>query len=315
MLLLNELSPGLGINKNTFIFPHKLSGSELYFELSALTTALNENLGVIYSTSNTNNEILNTIKNQCEDAGKKVFLVSFTEPQINNGLNPFLNLDASKIAEFYFRVGSKEHEQLKVAFESHLEPITPEVVLKSLLENQTIFTNTAFVFEPVVENLEAIVSSINPFSNTDKALNVDLSAIINDGNVLILGGLNDPILADEFKTFIYDYYLKPLLVNNQINPDRNDKTYIITSSEAAIDLRFTEKVFAHGRPLKIQGIYTEHRTAHFQYESIHLIYANCQNKIKGDSPKPDMSDEDRFAVNALENYLDQLDGKSISLKA
>lgn len=315
MLLLNELSPGLGINKNTFIFPHKLSGSELYFELSALTTALNENLGVIYSTSNTNNETLNTIKTQCEDADKKVFFVSFTEPQINNGLNPFLNLDASKIAEFYFKVGSKEHEQLKVAFESHLEPITPEVVLKSLLENQTIFTNTAFVFEPVVENLKAVVSSINPFSNTDKARNVDLSLIINEGHVLILGGLNDPSLADEYKVFINDYYLKPLLANDQITPNRNHKTYIISSSESAIDPSFTEKVFAYGRQLNIQGLYTEHRTARSHYESIHLIYANSPNKIKGDTTNPDLSDDDINAAEALNKYLDQLDGKSISLKA
>lgn len=314
MLLLNEICPGLNIKNNTFIFPHKINGSELLLEMSALKSALNQNQGVVYATSTTNKEILNSIKTQCEDAGKRVFLVSFTEPQINNGLNPFLNLDASKIAELYFKVGSKEHEQLELAFENHLEPITPEVVLKVLLESQTTFTNTAFVFEPVIENLEAVVSSINPFNNTDKTLNIDLGAIINDGDVLILGGINDPKLADEFKVFIYDYYLKPLLAKDQINPNRNNQTYIITSSEAAIDQRFTEKVFAHGRQLKIQGIYTEHRTARSQYESIHLIYANCQNKIKGDTPKPGMSEEAMFAANTLENYLEQMDGTPISLK-
>lgn len=315
MLLLNELSPGFGINKNTFIFPHKLSGSEIYFELSALTTALNENLGVVYSTSNTNSEILDSIKTQCEDEGKTVFLVSFTEPTAHNGFNPFLNLDPAQIAQFYFKPESKEHEQLKAAFESHSDPTTPEVVLKVILENHALFANKVLVFEPLVKNLEAIVSSNNPFCNTDKARNVDLSSIINEGHVLILGGLNDPILAEEFKAFINDYYLKPLFINDQINPNRNHKTYIITSSESAIDPSFTEKVFVYGRQLNIQGLYTEHRTARSHYESIHLIYANSPNKIKGDTPNPDLSDDNINAAEALNKYLEQLDGKSISLKA
>jgi len=315
MLRLNELSTRLEIKNNTFVLPHNLSCSEIHIERSALTTALNENLGIVYSTPTTNSKTLNCIKTQCEEADKKVFLVSFTEPQIHNGLNPFLNLDASKIADFYFKAGSKEHEQLKAAFESHSDPTTPEVVLKVILENHALFANKVFVFEPLVKNLEAIVSSNNPFCNTDKARNVDLSSIINEGHVLILGGLNDPILAEEFKAFINDYYLKPLFINDQINPNRNHKTYIITSSESAIDPSFTEKVFVHGRQLNIQGLYTEHRTARSHYESIHLIYANSPNKIKGDTPNPDLSDDDINAAEALKKYLEQLDGKSISLKA
>lgn len=313
VLQLNDLSPRFEIKNNSFVFPYNLSCSQLHIERSALTIALKENLGIIYSTSTIDSEALNSIKNQCEDAGKKVFLISFTEPTTHNGLNPFLILEPAQIAQFYFKAGSKEYEQLTAEFKNNTEPTTPEVVLKIIRQNQALFTNKAFACDLLVKNLEAIVSSINPFSNTDKTRNVDLSSIINDGHVLIFGGLNDPLLADEFKAFINDYFLNPVFVNNQINTARNNKTYIITSSESAIDPKFTEKVFAYGRQLNMQGLYTEHRTDQSQYESIHLIYANSQNKIKGGSAKQKPSIKDNYAEEALKIYLENMDGSELNM--
>lgn len=273
--------------KNTFVFPHKSSSSELDIERRALTEALNENLGIIYSTSTTDSKVLDSIKNQCEEAGRKVFLVSFTEPSLHYGLNPFLNLKPTENAQLYFSPDSKEHELLTAVFENQTGPITPDVVLKIVHQNHTLFKS---FFEPLLQNINAIISSINPFSNIDKDRNVDLSSIINEGHVLILGGLNDtdPLLAEQIKTFINDYLIKPLFLNNQINFDRSTRTYTITSSESAIDPTFTEKVFAYGSQLNMQGLYTERRTKRSEYESMHLIYANSHNKIKGDSPKLDL---------------------------
>lgn len=62
------------LENNTFVFRHKLNCTELDIERNALNEALKDDLGIVYSASTADNKILQSIKKQCEEADKNVFL-------------------------------------------------------------------------------------------------------------------------------------------------------------------------------------------------------------------------------------------------
>ncbi len=283
MFDITDTWPKERIHSNTFISPHNLQGFEGCFEIVAIGSALNCDSGVIFAASTLDNDLHMAIKEQCARSGAKAFLITFLEPLQEYGFNPFLNLEPAQIAQFYFEAGSFNHAQLTTAFAQVTEAMTPKVVLDILRDNENLFDN-AYIFEPILKGLEMIARTTNPFNNTNKEKNIDLATIINEGHALILGGLPEmPHIKEEYRAFINDYMLKPMLRNDLINPLRQKHTYIISSSDAALDVTLTEKLFAHGKQLNINGLWTDYRTAHSSYESMTKIYANSQNKITADT--------------------------------
>lgn len=274
------------INSNTFMLAHRMGGAEKIIEREAFKGALACKAGIIYASNQIEYlwEAEELIK-LAEEAGKKAFFVSLTVNDESMGLNPFLTLNSAQITQYYFEPNTPEFIQFELALSKEPKPTTPSTVLKVIRENEVLFPNKDFLknpFNPITESLEAVVKTGNMLNNLEESINVDLLSIVNEGHVLILGGLdaknhqNDEIIA-----FINDYLLKPLFADDGIKQERSEPFYFISSSEAALDNSFILKLLAYGRNLKLHVCFTDYRVGRQDMEGLNAAYSNSHNKIWG----------------------------------